>query len=183
VWTVRLIGLMIASLVAPLVALLATRWLSVDCIIADKNGLQMPFMVGNTRGYVPWEEIVSARVSPKDKTDFLKQSLVFIDKKGKAVSIKLSRLQETEIEQLLLATEMWAPNCQKDESVALLQANLKKAIPSFDQSFTDMWEDELRRRFCATAFMPLEPGVHLRSGSEVYPRSIYANSKINNSSS
>jgi serine/threonine-protein kinase len=28
-----------------------------------------------------------------------------------------------------------------------------------------MWEEELRRRFCTTAFIPLEPGTHIRNGS------------------
>jgi serine/threonine-protein kinase len=32
-------------------------------------------------------------------------------------------------------------------------------------SYTDMWEDELRRRFLSTAFLPIEPGSMLRNGS------------------
>jgi serine/threonine protein kinase len=163
-WIVRLIGFALAGTVAPLVGLLATRWLSIDCITADKNGLQLPFMVGSFRGYVPWESIRQIRMSNPKQTDYRRQSLTYITDKGRAVPIKLARLNDNEIEQLLLATEMWAPNCEKDTSIATLQASLKKAIPS-SESYTDMWEDELRRRFCATAFMPLEPGVHLRSGS------------------
>src|SRR5262249_7062759 len=31
-------------------------------------------------------------------------------------------------------------------------------------SYTQMWEDELKRRFCPTAFVPLEPGQVLRDG-------------------
>jgi tRNA A-37 threonylcarbamoyl transferase component Bud32 len=163
-WYGRLIGIILAGTVAPIVGLLTTRWLSVDCITADKNGLQMPFMVGTFRGYLPWESIRHIRMSKPGEGDHRRQSLTYITDKGKKVPIKLSRLNDNEIEQLLLATEMWAPNCEKDGSIAALQASLKKAIPT-SESYTDMWEDELRRRFCATAFMPLEPGVHLRGGS------------------
>lgn len=151
------------GMVAGLGGLLATRALSVDCITADKNGLQMPFAIENMHGYMPWSNIRQIRVSNSSDGDYRKQSLCYITNKGKAVPIKLSRLSDNEIEQLLLATEMWA-GCERDISVETLQASLKKAIPS-NASFTDMWEDELRRRFCATAFMPLEPGVHLRGGS------------------
>lgn len=164
-WLMRWLGLALAGLVAPLVALLATRWLSVDCIVADRNGLQMPFMVGTMRGFIPWTSIRQVRVSGSTEGDFRKQSLVYVTEKGRKVTLKLSRLNDTEIEQLLLATEMWAPSCEKDVSINTLQDGLKKSIPSTEQSFTGMWEDELRRRFCATAFMPLEPGVFLRNGT------------------
>lgn len=156
-WIPRLFGFMLAGIVAPLVALLATRWLSVDSIVADKLGLQMPFMVGNLSGFLPWSEVVSVV--------YRRGKLVFITKRNRNVSLKLSRLNDGEIEQLLLATEMWAPMCQKDASIDELRTSLKKAIPSNEHSFTDMWEDELRRRFCATAFMPLEPGTFLRNGT------------------
>src|SRR5262249_4639808 len=35
---------------------------------------------------------------------------------------------------------------------------------SGELSYTQMWEDELKRRFCPTAFVPLEPGKVLRGG-------------------
>lgn len=160
----RVLGIMLAGAIAPIVGLLATRWLSVDCIVADKNGLQMPFMIGNFKGFMPWDSVRHVRLTNPESTAYRKQSLVYINDRGQKVALQLSRLNDNEIEQLLLATEMWAPKCEKDSSVAVLQQSLKKAIPA-TESFTDMWEDELRRRFCATAFMPLEPGAHIRNGS------------------
>ncbi len=164
-WIMRFISVGLAGAVTPIAALLATRWLSIDCIVADKNGLQMPFMIGNFRGFVPWTSIRQMRLTNPDSPDFRKQTLIYVTDKGKKVALELSRVKDNEIEQLLLATEMWAPRCEKDPSVLTLQDGLKKAIPCSEQSFTGMWEDELRRRFCATAFVPLEPGAYLRNGS------------------
>lgn len=155
-WFFKLFGMSVAGVLAPIVGLLATRALSIDCITADKNGLHLPFLVGSWRNYIPWEAIRLVKET--------NGQLVFVGDTKAPIAIKLSRLKDSEIEQLLLAAEMWAPACEKDPSIAGLRASLKKSIP-MNESFTGMWEEELRRRYCATAFIPLEPGTHLRNGS------------------
>lgn len=160
------IGAVLAGLLTPAAALLATRALSMDCIVADRNGLQLPFSFSTMKRYLPWAQIGAAKVTPPNETDMAKRSLTLITTKGKSYRLSLSRFKPQQAEQILLALEMWAPRCERDSTVLGLQQQLKSnTLIGTDMSYTNMWEDELRRRFCATAFMPLEPGFGLRNGS------------------
>jgi predicted Ser/Thr protein kinase len=162
----KLFGAIIGGLLLGLSGLMLTRTLSHESIVADKNGLFLPFTWYLRRRYWPWQTIKEVRAIPAVSQSVEKQSLVLITDRGANIRFNLSRLGKQQIEQLLLALEMWAPTCGKDASIQTLKENLKKdAAGTTDLSFTNMWEEELRRRFCAAAFMPLEPGVHLRNGS------------------
>jgi tRNA A-37 threonylcarbamoyl transferase component Bud32 len=144
--------------------LMLTRSLSYDCITADKDGLVMPWMF--SRRSQTWSSMKRALVSPAVAPNPKQQKLVLVSENGSTLKLRLSRLKQHEIEQLLLALEMWAVNCQKDTSIHSLQENIRQIAPQTTEvSYTNMWEDELRRRFCAAAFMPLEPGVHVRRGT------------------
>ena len=159
---------MLASLFLFISGLVGTRWLSMDSIVADKNGLQFPFLTSGHQLnlYKPWRTITRVSVIPADEPEWKRQTLLFHGPKGGPMRLNLGRLQERELEQLLLAVDMWADKSEKDVSFKDLQDRLQKGAPEkLDQSYTDMWEDELRRRFCATAFMPMEPGTILRHGS------------------
>lgn len=160
-------SIVLASLFSFISGLIGTRWLSMDSIVADKNGLQFPFLSAGygARLYKPWQSIRKVAVTPST-ADWKQQTLLFYGKKGGPMSLSLARLQERELEQLLLAIEMWADQSEKDPSFKELQSALQQNTPkNVDQSYTNMWEEELRRRFCATAFMPMEPGTLLRKGS------------------
>jgi serine/threonine-protein kinase len=75
-------------------------------------------------------------------------------------------MKPSEIEQVLLAIEMWGATCERDPSLLLLQDSFKSNTEEDGKvSYTAMWEDELRRRFSSTTFMPLAPGQVLRNGS------------------
>jgi serine/threonine-protein kinase len=162
----KVLGVLLGSTAVSIGSLLSTRALTNDCITADKDGLVMPFAAGLSRPRISWNTLQVAKVTPPVAPDVRQQTLVLIDKKGRAVSLQLSRLQQSEIEQLLLALEMWAPTCDKDASFLTLQQQIKQIAPNnAEVSYTNMWEEELRRRFCAAAFMPLEPGTGLRNGS------------------
>jgi predicted Ser/Thr protein kinase len=149
-------------------ALSATRLLSLDSIVADKNGLQLPLMaLGSVfRRYRSWNSIRKIDASPSTDGTWKSQSLIFYGENGKPFKLELGRLREGETEQLLLAIEMWATNSEHSEALKGIRAQLQEDAPKrHDMSFTDMWESELSRRFCATSFMPLEPGFILRKGS------------------
>lgn len=161
----KLAGLAFGGLFTALVCLISTRSLSHQSIVADKNGLLVPFSFMRWRRYWPWHLVKEAKCLPSTNP-IEEKSLLLFTENGGSIQFKLSRLGKPQIEQLLLALEMWAPECRKDVSIYALRDQLKVAAATqTDQSFTNMWEEELRRRFCAAAFMPLEPGVHLRNGS------------------
>ncbi len=55
----------------------------------------------------------------------------------------------------------------KESCINELQQQMRTLTSTnqIEMSYTDMWEDELRRRFLSTAFLPIEPGSILRNGS------------------
>jgi eukaryotic-like serine/threonine-protein kinase len=60
---------------------------------------------------------------------------------------------------------VWAINCEKSPALEMLQDELQiKSDERLLPSYTAMWDDELSRRFTATAYVPLEPGQVLQDG-------------------
>lgn len=165
--TAAFFGVMLTSLLAPCLGLIATKALSDDKIVIDKNGVLLPFVLSMQTGkrYVPWAKVRRIETFPNDESDWRRKKLVFFIDGSNKLSIPLGNLSTDALAQILLASEMWGINCDKDASVGDLQKLLKTDSPNSNLSYTDMWEDELRRRFCATAFMPLEPGRGLRTGT------------------
>jgi tRNA A-37 threonylcarbamoyl transferase component Bud32 len=160
----RMFGMFVAGLATPASLLMLTRSLSNDRIVIDKDALIMPW-AGNQR-ILPWNKLKRITVDPPVAADQKAQRLLLFSDDGKTLALGLGRIEQAEVEQLLLAIDMWAPTCEKDPSVESLKECVKQIAPqSAELSYTNMWEEELRRRFCAAAFMPLEPGTHLRNGS------------------
>jgi serine/threonine protein kinase len=80
----------------------------------------------------------------------------------------VDRMSPHEFEQLIVALDVWADGA--DRFPALLEARaglpFSKSIGTVSgNSYTDMWEEELARRFGATNFIPLEPNHKMREGS------------------
>jgi len=151
---------------------LAARWqLSRDKLLVDNNGIQIPLLAENfpsTSAFIPWTSIKKVGVYPAIAGDWKDRSVVFfLDGKKKPVRLNLNRLEPEQVEQLLLSIEAWGPNLQRESAVGELQQELRAitATRQIEMSYTDMWEDELRRRFISTAFLPIEPGSMLRNGS------------------
>ena len=65
-----------------------------------------------------------------------------------------------------MAIELWAKNCDRDAALIAYQHTLQNETKGITgHSYTQMWEEELGRRFHATSFVPLEPEHVLRGGS------------------
>ncbi len=100
-------------------------------------------------------------------------------KSGDNFKIFAKRLSYEDLEQLVLALELWAEPGTMDDKISFvkdeLQVHLHKQISSSEhsgQSYTEIWEEELERRFNSTAFMVLEPDASLRSGELVIVRQL-----------
>jgi len=84
------------------------------------------------------------------------------------VSIDTKQLGTANLEQLLLALEVWGHKAVLANSLLELRdqiQNEKAGIEDHDHGYTKIWEEELSRRFNSTTFVPLEPGHKLRSDS------------------
>ena len=94
-----------------------------------------------------------------------KGSLDLIFKSGGRAKLGLMWLKTDDIERILIALEVWAKDAQKDPEIALLQNQLHDKVHlSGAQSFTQLWESEVSRRFTSTAFVPLSNGKALQGG-------------------
>lgn len=79
--------------------------------------------------------------------------------------LKLSRFEQQDMEQLLLAVELWATNCKRTPELIEYQTSVQNKERGVAKiGYTQMWEEELSRRFQATSFVPLEPGKELQGG-------------------
>lgn len=154
------------SLAAFGLGLVASKLLGDDHIVADQNGVRFPLAAcKGLSKYRSWSEIRKIEAIPAVENDWKRRSLVFYGDKGVA-RLALGRMTPTEIEQVVLAIEMWAGDCEKDSSLKAIQEQLQNEAPArHDLSYTEMWESELQRRFCPASFMPLEPGCCLRKGT------------------
>lgn len=180
-WALISIGLIIPTLV-----LIAIRNLSKAHLLLDKNGLEIPPDLLSTRlkaQYIPWHSInkIVFHQSEPDKQKKIESPLksdqiVLYLKQQQPVAIKLDRLDIASCEKLLVCLDVFAGGVER-ESLEVLsnlikthlrdQANQSLAALARGNvlSHTELWEDELKRRFRAAAFMPLEPGMIMRNGS------------------
>lgn len=150
---------------------LTVRWqLTKNSLFIDNNGINIPLLSENhliSGGFLPWSSITKVRIFPASESDWQKRSLVFFREKKRPLHINLNRLKPEALEHLLLSIDAWGVELAKDSTIHELQQQMRAitATNQIELSYTDMWEDELRRRFLSTAFMPVEPGSILRNGS------------------
>lgn len=166
----KFVSVGIACLAISLFSLSLRWWLSRSIITLDNNGIQIPLLSENVTasGFLPWSTISKVGIYPEAESDWKKKSLVLFrtDKKPN-LKIKLSRLEPEQLEQMLLSIDAWGDGLEKELSISSTQDQIRaiSTAGNTNASYTDMWEDELRRRFLSTAFMPIEPGALLRNGS------------------
>lgn len=163
------IGYSLCFMAVPAGALATIRLLSKNSLVLEKSGIIFPLETSQLLRYprfLPWSRIRKIQaVSPDLSSDWKDRSLVFYRSDGKPTKLSLRNYQGAEVEQILVALETWGAGIDLDSSVNDLHQLLRhKQIEVAGQSYTDMWEDELRRRYNPTAFMPLDPGVYLHDG-------------------
>jgi serine/threonine protein kinase len=150
-----------------LVCLLAKRMVAYDVMIVDRQGIKLPRLLGSGIHlwlYTSWRDV--ERITGQIATDNPTCSqITIIKKKGRRLKIPINQLQPEFVEQFILAARMWAPD-QCDASLEELQNFVRIGTRETAQlSYTDLWDEELGRRFCPTAYIPLEPGRVLRNSS------------------
>ncbi len=178
--------LMLGALI-PTAALIVIRYLSHMAINIDKNGIEIPpdLFSGTLRPtYVPWNT-VNKIVAFKNNEPAAKandpllrgeQLVIHASNQQSLAVIALDRLDLPMCEKLLVCLDVFAGGVEQegiDDIAKKIKHHLRDeaqdkfaALAKGDVlSHTELWEDELKRRFRAAAFMPLEPGVIMRKGS------------------
>lgn len=109
-------------------------------------------------------EALRIEQSPADNgADWRQHNLVLYVENSKPIELDLSKYESSEVEQILVAMETWGTDVEVEVSdLHRLLRDRQSTVEGL--SYTDMWEDELRRRYNPTAFIPLDPGIVLHGG-------------------
>ncbi len=156
----------------PIIAILLAAVCEDDRIVVSKEGLSFPlFMMSKLRFRRErlWSDLITAQVQ-LDTSKPLAQDMAacgwlsLFFRSGGHITIDVSKVAKTELEQFLLAIEVWGSNCKRTPELVDFQNGLQNQSRGLEFSYTQMWEEELSRRFSATSFVPLEPDRKLQNG-------------------
>lgn len=161
-------AMLLLPLTAVLLSCLGLVWLWDEEIHLSDSGLSLSnaFLVPMLgRVQRSWDDLLSLQLSSRNQLPLDEQLLTLRFKTGGHARIDLSLLSTDAIEQLLLSLEVWGRNADKDPLLLRLQSGLHEMrLGAGLISYTQIWEEEMNRRFGSTAFIPLEPGHQLQSG-------------------
>ena len=117
-----------------------------------------------------WDELASAELIETSQETYLRLGFKSDDS---TVSLSLSSFDRKQLEEMLLAVELWGKQCERGDRLIGYQKELQGENTTKDlPGYTQMWEEELARRFHATTFIPLEPGKELQDGKLVVEKQL-----------
>ncbi len=142
--------------------ILAVLITSDKTIFLSRDGISLPFVLCpalGLRSQQSWSNLSSVTL----KNGGTNGILLLKFQNGRTTGIKLDLLSEAEIENLIVCLDVWTGG--SDSFPALLEARMR--IENKDGrlrsgNFTELWEEELARRFGPTNFVPLEAGQIVR---------------------
>lgn len=138
-------------------------------IYITRYGITFPLFLSSKLGFRRhrnWEELLSAGLVGSSPAAHGRKPLVLLSFSGeKSISVDLSAVGQEEQEQLFMAIELWAPQCERTPALCSYQNDLHdRGRLTGKAGYTQIWQEELSRRFSTTSFVPLEPGARLQSG-------------------
>ncbi len=165
---IQIIGVQLGLVLMTITGVLLTLAFADNRIIASKAGLRIPFFLSFgtlCRRSFAWSDIKAVKLAGDENGKTSQLHLEITTRQNRPVNMCIGKIQEAELEQLLIATELWCTEAVKDPKLEALHNRLQGNNGDVSRlSYTAMWEDELERRFAATAFVPLEPNLFLLSG-------------------
>lgn len=160
---------LLGLIVVPIIAIVVSAICEDDRLLISKEGLSFPIRmlpILRFRRERVWADLQSVTLDLTN-SDLGKPTgnLTLFFKSGGCAPIRLKDVPSADLEQLLLAIEVWGVDCKRPPELIEFQNSLQNETRGIEQvSYTQMWEEELSRRFSATSFVPLEPGHNLCGG-------------------
>ncbi|MDP3510269.1 MAG: serine/threonine-protein kinase [Candidatus Melainabacteria bacterium] len=144
-------------------------------IFISRDGLSLPFFVSpcfGMRAKKKWTDLVSIDF---DSTNGGIIKLLF--KQSAPVDLRLQQLKQEHLDSLVMALDVWAGGSENFNALLDARTFLHQKdggqLPEHNQpGYTEMWQDELARRFGSTTFVPLEPGDNVQEGNYQIERQI-----------
>ncbi|MBK9618710.1 MAG: serine/threonine protein kinase [Candidatus Obscuribacter sp.] len=149
---------------------------SEGALVLTSNGVNFPLLkgIGLLRGSFGWHEIAGISITTSNP-DALSNAdeIHLLTRNGKILSFRLNGISPQHQEKLFLALDTFAKQAQRDANYLQYQSSLQCRLQQVDgTTYTDLWEDELRRRFTSTNFVPLKPGSRIRNNSLLIERQL-----------
>ncbi|CAN5489982.1 hypothetical protein BH10CYA1_BH10CYA1_24060 [soil metagenome] len=127
-------------------------------IAANQEGLGLPGTILGNAKFRPWTQLKLA--------EWHRGKILLQFGASDTVSIDTKQLERQNLEQLLLAVEVWGHKAVLANSLLEARDQIQNEKAGIEEhGYTKIWEEELNRRFNSTTFVPLEPGHKLRSNS------------------
>ena len=161
-WTVSIVLILLGMFLS---GMLYSAFAEDKTIHITKEGLSFPLFLLQKlklRRHRNWEEL--------SKLDLIETSqdkyLILEFGQGNKLDLSCSSIKEEQLEEMLLAIELWGKQCERSAGLVRYQKEIQsKNTESNKVGYTQLWEEELSRRFHATTFIPLEPGKTLQNES------------------
>jgi len=154
------IGVLLAAIYATIVSADSTVLLSRDGFSCSRA---LSFGWG-VRVEHPWSTLRKVLIVQQAITAGQPAIALFFDG-VRPIRIDSRRLSRADLEQLLLAVQVWAPQVEDPLELEGIRCALEGGQANAgDLSYTALWQEELGRRFGATNFVPLQPGQKLAGG-------------------
>lgn len=168
---IHLTLMVIAVLTAiPIGSIMLTALFEDDRLFVSKDGISFPlFMVPflKFRRHRSWLELdfASVKRNPGRKIGENDKLVLKFGQHGSSVKIDTRYIDNSHLDQMLLALELWGTRCHRTPELCDYQSTLQNENVGVARvSSSHMWEEELSRRFNATTFIPLEPEARLQNG-------------------
>lgn len=154
----------------PILGVLLTAFFEDNRVYISKSGMAFPLFMLPFMGFRrnrSWAELASAGIRRTLTVSSESPDILYLNfNKTLPVQFKVKSLDKVQMEQMLLAIELWSGNSVRTPELVDYQNylhNENKGLGRLSQ--VEMWEEELSRRFSATSFVPLEPGRKINDGS------------------
>lgn len=164
------LGILSSLAAIPILGIVMTALFEDNRLYVTKGGIAFPLYLVPFLGFRrhrTWSELKSAGLRRTLSAKSLESdSMYLIFDKTLPLQFHLKHLDKVQLEQMLLAIELWSGNQVRTPELVDYQNRLhneNKGLGKLSQ--VEMWEEELTRRFSATSFVPLEPGKTLMGGS------------------
>lgn len=134
-------------------------------VFLNQEGLGIPttFLGIGPGKWLPWQDVKTLEIEAASAENaFLRIGVG----NNQFYSLRMASFSREDLEQLLLAAEACAKEAVWSPRLAEYRDNLQNENRGLlGLSYTQLWEEELGRRFTSTTFVPMEPGRALRSGT------------------
>lgn len=115
------------------------------------------------RRYTFWDRMLTEVTGAWGRQGFL----ILDFRSGGMMPLPIAGIPDSQLEELFVALSRWSdPMALNADVIALQRDVLMGEVVCLSSTYTKMWEDELRKRFEVTNFVPL-PGGHNLLGGEI----------------